>query len=193
LSVAEELSRYALHDNTISNQGYVDFLSETVDVVLDVVSGMAQGRMSMSDPREQLIRLLDFGCGSEAILCRLLLRRGMGIDCYPYDPLYEELRQLSDAVDKYDVIVVCEVVEHLRDIAGELRLIGGILRDGGAIILRTRLYEDSGVDKSEFHKWWYAQDPTHINFFNRKSLSVFASAVNRRLEDTGRSDIFVLR
>jgi SAM-dependent methyltransferase len=193
LTESEELSRYAQHDNTMSNQGYVNYLSEIVDVVLDAVSGTPQGRISMSDPREQPIKLLDFGCGSEAILCRLLLRRGMGIDCYPYDPLYEEHRRLSASVDKYDVIVVSEVVEHLRDIAGELRLMGKLLRDGGAIILRTQLYEDSGVDKSEFQKWWYAQDPTHINFFNRESLSKLASIIGKRVDETGRRDIFILR
>jgi len=199
LSVSDELSRYALHDNSLSNQGYVDFLTEVADVAVSVAAGMPHGGLSMSDPREPPIKLLDFGCGKEAALCRLLGRRG--IDCYPYDPLYDGL-QLPADVCEYEIIVACEVVEHLRDIAGELRLIGGLSRDGGAIILRTRLYDDadvnintdvSGGDTSIIQNWWYMQDPTHINFFNRKSLSKLASIIDKRLEVTGRRDIFVLR
>jgi len=190
LSVADEIARYALHDNTLSNQGYVDFLSEVADIAVSVAS-----EMSRSHSHNHPIKLLDFGCGKEAVLCRLLERRGIGIDCYPYDPLYDELRQLPDAVDKCDIIVANEVVEHLRDIVGELRLMVGLLRDdGGVIILRTRLYDDSGVDASDgFRKWWYAQDPTHINFFGRQSLSKWASIIDKRVEETGSRDIFILR
>jgi len=148
----------------------------------------------MSDPRELPIKLLDFGCGKEAVLCRLLERRG--IECRPYDPLYEGLR-LPDVVDRYDIIVASEVVEHLRDIAGELRFMRGLLRDGGAVIIRTRLYDDAGIGvddgMSAFQNWWYAQDPTHINFFSRKSLDKLASIINKRIEATGRRDIFIFR
>jgi len=197
LTVNDELARYALHDNSLSNQGYVDFLTEVADVVVGVATEMPRGRLSLDDPRESPIKLLDFGCGKEAALCRLLGRRG--IDCYPYDPLYDGL-QKPNVVDGYEIIVACEVFEHLRDITGELRLIGGLLRDGGAIVLRTQLYDDTIVDvnidrvnPSTIQNWWYMQDPTHINFFNRTSLSKLASIINKRVEETGQRDIFILR
>jgi hypothetical protein len=193
LSVADELSRYALHDNTLSNHGYVDFLSEIADVAAGVASGMARGRQSVNDPREQPVKLLDFGCGKEAALCRLIMRRGIGIDCRPYDPLYDGLRLTDAAVDKYDIVVACEVVEHLRDIEGELRLMRGLLYDGGAIILRTRLYDDAGVVVSAFQDWWYAHDPAHINFFSRKTLARVALITDKRIEETGHRDIFIFR
>jgi SAM-dependent methyltransferase len=194
LSVEDELARYTLHDNTLSNQGYVDFLSEIADIAADLASEMSNNHHSRH------IKLLDFGCGKEAVLCRLLERRGIGIDCQPYDPLYDELRQLPDIVDKCDIIAASEVVEHLRDIAGELRLMGRLLRDdGGVVILRTQLYDDCGINvtgggtSNGFRKWWYAQDPTHINFFNRQSLSKLASVIDKRVEETERRDIFILR
>jgi len=199
LSVSDELARYALHDNSLSNQGYVDFLTVVADVAVSVAAGMPHGDLSMSDPREPPIKLLDFGCGKEAALCRLLGRRG--IDCYPYDPLYYDL-QLPTAVCGYDIIVACEVVEHLRDVTEELIMMDGLLRYGGAIILRTRLYDDADVnintdvnsgDTSVIQNWWYMQDPTHINFFNKKSLSKLASIIDKRVEETERRDIFVLR
>jgi len=199
LSVPDEIARYALHDNTVSNQGYVDFLSEVADVAVGIASEMPNTGLSMIDSEERSIKLLDFGCGSEAVLCRLLDRRegiGVVIDCRPYDPLYDGLSGLPDAVDndKYDIIVASEVVEHLRDIAGELRRMVGLLRNGGAIILRTQLYDDSGVDASSaFKSWWYAQDPTHINFFSRKSLDKLARIAGKRIEETAHRDIFILR
>jgi SAM-dependent methyltransferase len=186
LSVQDELSRYALHDNTLSNKGYVDFLTEVADVAVSVASDISHRELSMEDPIEPPIKLLDFGCGKEAALCRLLELRG--IDCYPYDPLYDGLR-LPNVVDKYDIIVACEVIEHLRDIAGELRLMARLLRSGGAIILRTQLYDGA----PDFQKWWYAQDPAHINFFSRKTMEKLASSIDKRLEETEHRDIFIVR
>lgn len=194
LSVGDELTRYGLHDNNLSNQGYVRFLTEIAEIAVGVATGMPRTGLSMSNPKNPPITLLDFGCGKEAVLCRLLGHRG--IVCYPYDPLYG--LPLPDAVTGYDIIVACEVVEHLRDIAGELRLIGRLLPDDGTLIIRTQLYDSAGIDTDSgdmpaFQDWWYTQDPTHINFFNRKSLSWLASAINKRVEETEQRDIFVLR
>jgi len=186
LSIQDELSRYALHDNTLSNKGYVDFLSEVADVAVNIVSEISHSNLSIKDPKEPPIKLLDFGCGKEAALCHLL--RSRAIDCYPYDPLYDDLR-LPNVVDKYDIIVACEVIEHLRDISCELRLMVSLLRPGGAIILRTRLYDGA----PDFQNWWYAQDPTHINFFSGKTMEKLASSIDKRLEKTEHHDIFIVR
>jgi 2-polyprenyl-3-methyl-5-hydroxy-6-metoxy-1,4-benzoquinol methylase len=196
LSRTDELARYALHDNSLSNKGYVDFLSEVADVAVNIASEMQHtAGLPINDPMERPVKLLDFGCGRDAVLCGLLVRRG--IECYPYDPLYEGLRRLPDIVDGYDIIVAGEVVEHLRGVEGELRFMSGLLREGGAIILRTRLYDDAGLGADGggegFKNWWYAQDPTHINFFSRKTLDRVALIVNKRIEETGRRDIFVFR
>jgi SAM-dependent methyltransferase len=194
LSKTDEAARYALHDNTLSNQGYVDFLNEVADVAVGAASEMPRRRLSAGGTSEPPVKLLDFGCGKNAALCRLLERRGM--DCRSYDPLYENLR-LPEIADKYDIIAACEVVEHLRDLAGELRFMRGLLRDGGAIIIRTRLYDGADVDigagASDFKNWWYAQDPTHINFFSRKSLDMVASIFDKRIEETGYMDIFIFK
>jgi len=196
LSKADESARYALHDNTLSNQGYVDFLTEVAEVAVNVASEMSHTGLPVNGDFSDrpVIKLLDFGCGKEAVLCRLLERRG--IECHPYDPLYDDLR-LPDVIDKYDIIAACEVVEHLRDIAGELRFMRGLLRDGGAVIVRTRLYDDADVDvgdgASAFQNWWYAQDPTHINFFGRKSLDRLALIINKRIKETEHRDIFIFQ
>ena len=175
LSVDGERARYGLHDNSMSNEGYVRFLSQ----VVDVAAGLWRPGM----------RVLDFGCGENAALCRLL--EGKGVDCCAYDPLYGRLlpdsAYINGVNNVFDIIILCEVIEHLRDISGELDFIGQLLRDGGTVILRTQIYENPSV----FPGWWYAQDPTHINFFNRKSLKKAASIINKNLVNTGYPDIFV--
>jgi len=171
LSVDDEKKRYDLHDNGISNNGYVKFLSQIVDVLIPV-----------SRPE---MRVLDFGCGENAVLCQLI--NDTGIDCRGYDPLYQ--RPLPDVNNTYDVIILCEVIEHLRDINTELKLIGTLLRGGGIVILRTQPYSTP----SSFPSWWYAQDPTHISFFNHQSLSKAAAIIRRQLKSTHHPDIFILQ
>ena len=169
LSVDDEKARYDLHDNSISNGGYVNFLSQVADVLISITHpGMT---------------LLDFGCGKNAVLCQLL--NDNGIVCHGYDPLYQRL--LPD-IDTYDVIILCEVIEHIRDINTELQLINRLLR-GGAIVLRTQICDNS----SSILSWWYAQDPTHINFFNRRSLDKAADIINKQVIATNHPDIFIIR
>ena len=206
LSVDGERVRYGLHDNTMSNAGYVRFLSQ----VADVAAGLWRPGM----------RVLDFGSGENAALCRLL--EDKGVDCCAYDPLYGRMlpdstyingandgnndnngNDTNDTNDdcnsyqydmiypsnpcRFDIVILCEVIEHLRDIARELEFIGKLSRDGGTVILRTQTYETL----SAFPGWWYAQDPTHINFFNRQSLKKAAAIINKNLENTDYPDIFV--
>jgi 2-polyprenyl-3-methyl-5-hydroxy-6-metoxy-1,4-benzoquinol methylase len=186
LSVDDEKARYDLHDNTVSNGGYVKFLSEAADVV----------DAAIKVRHHPQTKVLDFGCGRDAVLCRLLWERG--VDCYGYDPLYgdgvmpaPQAQGIGDVgeSEQFDIIILCEVIEHLRDIMGELKRVCGMLRGGGVIIVRTRLYGDP----DDFPDWWYAQDLTHINFFNSESISVIAGMVGKEVVLTGYEDIFVLK
>jgi 2-polyprenyl-3-methyl-5-hydroxy-6-metoxy-1,4-benzoquinol methylase len=129
--------------------------------------------------------VLDFGSGEEAALCQLLSKKG--INCYAYDPLF--CKNLQDNGSGFDIIILCEVIEHIRDIRAELELINKHLSEDGKVILRTQTCGDI----TKFAGWWYAQDLTHINFFNQKSLKAAAGLLNKRLCRTEHSDIFVLR
>jgi hypothetical protein len=68
-------------------------------------------------------------------------------------------------------------------------LINKLLRDDGIIIIRTQVYDAP----SSFPRWWYAQDPTHINFFDKRSLQKIAAAASKQLTATNYPDIFVLK
>jgi hypothetical protein len=171
LAVAEERSRYELHDNTLENDGYVRFLSQVADIAERVMR------------TEGL--LLDFGCGKNAVLATILHSRG--VQCDVYDPLYdfpplEEKRT-------YEGIILCEVIEHCRDLPETIGLIDRLIADQGLTIIRTQCYQQN-VD---LQRWWYAQDPTHINLFSRSALEVVASQLRRSLEVTNVPDIFLIR
>jgi 2-polyprenyl-3-methyl-5-hydroxy-6-metoxy-1,4-benzoquinol methylase len=171
LTVHEERARYAHHHNTPANVGYVTFLGQ----VADVVGGLAIPGASV----------LDFGSGENAVLCDLLRQRGYA--CTGYDPLYAAGAAALQA--RYDVIVVCEVIEHLRDLRGELATLTRCLAPSGAIVVRTQRYPSI----AEFATWWYARDATHINFFQTESLAFAARLCGLTSHATDAPDIAVWR
>jgi hypothetical protein len=154
-SIEDEKKRYALHDNRVDNNGYVRFLDEIVDVV-----------GSIHYPGQ---RILDFGCGKHAVLGELLHRKGY--ECDSYDPLYGI--GMACHSKRYDVVVLCEVVEHLRRLNDETVIIKNMLDPQGKVVVRTNQYPS----REEFGAWWYKEDPTHINFFSRESLIVFGRTI----------------
>ncbi|MDR0330907.1 MAG: class I SAM-dependent methyltransferase [Chitinispirillales bacterium] len=196
VNLKDEKLRYDLHDNSESNDGYVGFLSEIADAVAAAADSAFPNRPPASPPLSKsapIIKLLDFGCGKNAVLGHVLDKTGMaaglGIDYCGYDPFYDHLP--LPGAGKFDIIVACEVMEHVRDIRGELELMNSLLRGGGTIILRTLPYGRP----SAFPGWFYASDPTHINFFNKTSLERAAAAISKRVvaTDGEREDIFSLR
>ncbi|MBD3240509.1 MAG: methyltransferase domain-containing protein [Chitinivibrionales bacterium] len=161
LTPDRERERYSQHDNSADNAEYVRYL-EGVARVLDTIP--------IDDPE-----VLDFGCGEEAVLTEILHERG--VRCAAYDPLYGiGTDTLSRA---YDVVIACEVIEHLRDPAAELGLIERLVRTGGYLVVRTQLRPENPEAVS---RWWYAQDPTHICLFSERSLRWMAHAIHMPLQ-----------
>lgn len=167
----EERARYHHHDNRASNAGYVRFLTEVAEVVAGLASPGA--------------RVLDFGAGEHAVLGGLLCQRGF--DCIAYDPLYG----LGEAAlgQRYDVVVACEVIEHLRDLRGELSRLGTCLASGGSMVVRTQCYPSL----REIPTWWYARDATHLQFFAPETLALAARLCGLGCETTRHPDITVWR
>jgi hypothetical protein len=168
LTLDAERERYAHHDNALTNRGYVHFL----EAVADVVDGLA-----LHKPR-----VLDFGSGEHAVLTTLF--RDRGFDCTPYDPLYAAT---CVPTGTFDVIVVCEVIEHLRELRAEMHTLRNLLSPAGHIVVRTQLYPS----QAGFLSWWYTRDATHINFFVPKTLAYAAGLVDLACRPTHEADIFV--
>jgi hypothetical protein len=177
LTVEQERERYAHHDNRASNAGYRRFLGQVADVVV----GLAAGHSTI--PPKVLPRTLDFGSGENAVLTCLLRERGL--PCVAYDPLYTD--DPSPLRQRYDIVVVCEVIEHLRQLRQELMTMQQCLNPGAPIVVRTRCYPSvAGITS-----WWYARDTTHINFFSEQALDFAARLCGRRSQRTLEPDIFI--
>lgn len=171
VTVAAERARYAHHNNVATNQGYVAFLGQVADVVCVVTAPDAA--------------VLDFGSGENHVLTDIL--NGRGRRCRAYDPLYG---LGGDALlGKYDLVVMCEVIEHLRDLRAELARLGGCLRPGAPVVVRTQCYPSW----AELSSWRYARDATHINFFAPRSLEHAAGLIGRTSQATQLPDIVVWR
>ena len=169
VSLSEERLRYDKHNNTVNNKGYVKFLDEIVKTV-------EQHAEKESD-------ILDFGCGSSAVLVHLLQKRGYR--CAGYDPLY---KKVCDQVDSgFDIVILCEVIEHLRAIDTELDFIKTMLKPRSKVIVRTQLYKTP----DSIRDWWYARDFTHINFFSKKSMELAGLKIGLELVSVHNEDIFI--
>lgn len=159
VSFERERREYSLHENTAASPSYVRYLSAMADRLSHV---------PMAAPR-----VLDFGSCRGCVLEGILAERGL--QCASYDPVYEIGRHALEK--RYDVIVLCEVLEHLRHLADETALLERLLEPGGYLLLRTEFYDTPEA----VPEWWYANDVTHINFFDEGVLQYLATLVHRRL------------
>jgi len=172
LSIDDEKKRYALHHNTPNDPEYVRYCA-----------GVADAAMRLPLPPRP--RVLDFGCGEHAALAGILTQRGW--ECTACDPLYSIG---GDALRRtYDLIIACEVLEHMHDLHAGLIAVGRALASGGRLMVRTELY----ADESGLVSWWYAQDATHVNFFHASTAEAIAGLIDGDVEHSDRKNTLVFR
>lgn len=149
-----ERARYLEHHNSFDNPQYraylMDFASRNLLPFLR--SGGA---------------VLDFGCGQSTTLARLLSQEGY--KAAAYDKLFFPDPEPLQGASRYDAVAVVEVLEHLATPRKELHTLSRLLRPGGFLAARTELRPES---REAFGDWWYRRDPTHITFYNRRTLDV---------------------
>lgn len=160
LSEKEEKDRYDLHENTPDNSGYMEFLKNFADIALDHATPPGRG--------------LDFGSGPVPVLADLLRTRGF--DMSVYDPFYSPGHRVFD--DKYHLITMMEVMEHLMDPMKEIRRLRGCLEPGGVIAVRTETVPEN---REKFRPWSYKNDLTHICFFSPRVFRWMAGEIGFRL------------
>jgi hypothetical protein len=159
LSAGEEKKRYSLHNNKKNNADYVCYLNRIASI-LDKISILAP-------------EIIDFGSGEDYVLTRII--REKGINCAPYDPLYDiGIENLSR---EYDIVMICEAIEHFRDLYTEAGLIRRLCRKYGYVVIHTMLYDK----KENVPQWWYAQDETHVNFFNENAMCCLAGMMGMKI------------
>lgn len=162
LSHEDEKQRYLTHNNSIENQGYVDFLTPNVSIVLPYLSSDCRG--------------LDYGCGPGPIMDQLFARHG--IEVKNYDPHFAPHAELLK--QNFDFVTCTEVFEHFYEPYKEMETLHRLLKPGGFLVLMTELRKD----KDHFANWGYRTDNTHVVFLNHQSLHQICAAWNYELKSS---------
>jgi hypothetical protein len=149
ITLDEEKKRYDAHENNLEDQGYRFYLENIFSII--------QSHLSPGD------RGLDFGCGHSKMIEDIAAQQNILIDSF--DLFYHPNEKIWN--EKYDFIILSEVIEHLRSPVEELQRIQPLLNENGKIFIKTKLLPKT---KLEFDHWFYKRDKTHIQFFSREAF-----------------------
>lgn len=142
-----ERARYASHNNTMDNAGYVTMFEGPIAL--------------LGEHCEDGNRILDYGCGPGPVLVELLRRAGY--DAVGYDPFFAPNVDLSCS---FDAIISTETFEHFACPRAEINRILRLLRHGGILAVMTLFHPGPAAVAD----WWYARDPTHVAFYSHATL-----------------------
>lgn len=149
LDSEDELKRYRLHNNDVTDPGYRRFVQPVTSHVLSNYTPAHAG--------------LDFGSGPSSAISCILKENNYPI--HQYDPFFfPETMLLSQT---FDYIVCCEVMEHFYRPRTEFKNLFNMLEPGGQLICMTDLFQES----VKFKSWYYRNDPTHVFFYTAHTIS----------------------
>lgn len=143
-----EKNRYEQHENSLANSGYIAFLSPIIDYV--------SKNFRLTDMG------LDYGCGPNPVLAKLLQAKGYTISTY--DPFFE--MEVPPQHNQYDYIICCEVMEHFHNPELSFTKLKSYLKPKGILVCHTALFDESIA----FPNWYYKNDSTHSFFYTAESL-----------------------
>ncbi len=165
----DEKERYQQHNNSEDCPGYVEFLNQALEPTLPFMEEDMEG--------------MDFGCGPNPVLARMVEKTGC--QCSFYDPHF--FPELPD--ERQDFIFATECFEHFFNPHQELKLLTALLRPSGTLTIMTNLWnEDDPVEN-----WWYTKDPTHVTFFHSKTIDYICSRYGYDIEYSDDRKVIVLR
>lgn len=127
------------------------------------------------------ISLLDIGCGTGDFIayCQKKNWSCFGVETdekarkYAQDnnkcSVYKSIDEAINCEERYDIITMWHVLEHVYDLSNYLNKIKTLLKDGGWLILG--LPNCNSYDAKKFNESWYAYDlPIHVSHFNNKDI-----------------------
>jgi len=138
-------------------------------------------------PRKKTPRLLDIGCATGVLLAEAAKRgihaigvdvshdavsycREHGLNAFEGD--VEDIAQKKKWSKQYDIVVACQVIEHVRDPQEFFRTLGTIVTPGGVIVVTTPNY-DTWWRRLMGSAWIGYQHPEHLFFFTPQTLTAF--------------------
>ena len=180
LSPKEQKERYLLHDNSLENQGYRQFLKKFLDFSLPFI-------------KEKDV-ILDYGSGPNPALTLLLeeYKRetliSSTVSCHFWDPFFAPDNELVKA----NVILCLEVAEHFENPLQDFKKLADFCLPDGFIVIGTQCVS-SDLTHEKFKNWWYKEDATHVSFYSKKALQKCAESVGLELLKQENESYFVLR
>ncbi len=171
LSAEQEKAEYELHENSVDDKAYREFLSRVQVPLQDRIKPASCG--------------LDYGCGPGPALSMMLVEQGYAMSVY--DIFYHDNKTVFD--QSYDFITATEVVEHLFDPGKVLTQLWSLLEGGGVLALMTKLV----INKQAFANWHYKNDPTHVCFYSEPTFQWLAGQWNAQIEFIGQDVIIITK
>lgn len=148
-----ESERYSHHQNHLEDEGYKKFLNR---LLLPLKSYLPTS-----------FKALDFGCGPGPALASMLKELGGEVELW--DPqFYPDEAVLANS---YDIVTCTEVVEHFRKPLESWEQLINSVKQNGILAVMTQFI----TPETDYQKWWYKNDPTHIVFYSRETLDFIAS------------------
>jgi len=164
-----EKKRYDHHLNELENEGYRAHLME---LVAPCIKHM-----------KPWFECLDYGSGQNKWIETIFGEFNHLMVSYDYYFFPElELRE-------YDLITCNEVVEHFRNPKQEFVKLNGLLRTEGILGIGTNTYDE----KTDFLKWHYLTDPTHISIYHQKTIEYLCDLYNYQIIEQVGQRVFILK
>ncbi len=159
LSSENQKDRYLLHNNSLDDFGYKNYLEKFFEQVLSVA-------------KIKNHTFLDYGSGPNPCLVELVKEK------YPEFLVVEgwDLFFTKDFVPKenfYSLITCLEVAEHFENPKESFLHIKSLLKDDGILAVQTQIfYSEDDFEKTskKFATWWYKEDTTHVTFYSKEGL-----------------------
>jgi SAM-dependent methyltransferase len=125
------------------------------------------------------LKVLDFGCGMGAFI--EAGRNHLQMEVWGTDIVKPkhgiEWFVPSPPDEMYDVVVSCEVIEHLPFPFETMTKIKGYLKPGGVFAFQTAYYDPGACDRN----WWYLGPANgHISLYSKDSFDVLAERLGVR-------------
>jgi SAM-dependent methyltransferase len=169
LEPEHEKQHYTHHKNNVEDLNYQQFVSPITSQIKKDFDKLSKG--------------LDFGCGTGPVIQHILHKEGYKIDLY--DHYFYPNTEIFDK--KYDFIVASEVVEHFYHPDQEFSRLHQMLKPGGKLYIMTELFSE----KKCFDAWYYKNDPTHVFFYNKKTMQWISNKFGfHQVENNKRLTVF---
>jgi hypothetical protein len=161
-----EKKRYTLHENSLENTGYREYLESFISAIFSFPDIRI-----LPESKKRLV--FDYGSGPEASLAQLF--RISGYEVRYRDPYFAPDNQGFE--QGADIVTCLEVAEHFRAPRADFNLISACVRPEGFLALGTHILDKfTSVEnlKTFFSTWWYRQDITHVSFYSEQALCLVA-------------------